>query len=60
MSLDKYWVEGRGDGDYLMTVNGDQGDERTVEYMGEGSTLKDAYDAAMIDMAGVALKAARS
>ena len=53
MSLEKYWIEPRADGDYLMTVNGDQRDEREVEYLGDGSTLSDAYNAAMRDMANV-------
>ena len=51
MSLEKYWIEPRADGDYLMTVNGDQRNEREVEYLGDGSTLSDAYNAAMRDIA---------
>jgi len=59
MSLDKYWIEPRADGEYLMTVIDDRGTERQVEYLGERASLKDAYDAAMRDMSTQALDAAR-
>jgi len=44
----------------LMTVNCDQGDEREVEYLGDGSTLSDAYNAAMRDIANVVRTARRA
>jgi len=48
--LSRYWTEPRPDGDYLMTVDDDQGDEREVGYLGEGSSLQDSYDAAIRDI----------
>lgn len=45
-----YWIEARPDGDYLMTVDGDHGEEREVDYLGDGCCLADALRAADADI----------
>ena len=45
-----YWIEARPDGDYLMTVDGDHGDEREVDYLGDRCSLADALRAADADI----------
>ena len=47
---ESYWIEARLDGDYLMTFDVDHGDERKVDYLGDGCSLADALRAADADI----------